>query len=141
MSSIARTFKSLALGGPSALFGSRAGANPCSNFASAYEMTPNLIKIESEAFGRNQMIPRRYTVDGENLSPPLNWSGVPPTTRALALIVEDPDTRGSRSFVHWLAYNILPDDNELPEGIPPGPILRSYCLLQAKNSFAKYGYV
>lgn len=63
------------------------------------------MKLESSAFHHNQTIPAVYTCDGDNVSPPLSWSGSPENTQSLALIVDDPDAPGG-DFVHWLAWNI-----------------------------------
>ena len=61
--------------------------------------------LSSEAFAHGDEIPRRHTCEGEDISPALSWSDPPAETRALALIVEDPDApRGT--FTHWLAWNI-----------------------------------
>jgi Raf kinase inhibitor-like YbhB/YbcL family protein len=69
------------------------------------EQTP--ISLTSPAFESGQSIPRDYTADGENLSPPLHWGEVPSGTQSLALICEDPDApRGT--FAHWVAYNLSP---------------------------------
>jgi Raf kinase inhibitor-like YbhB/YbcL family protein len=71
--------------------------------------------VESPAFPDGQAIPRNHTCDGDNLSPPLEWSGAPDGTRSFALIVEDPDApRGT--FRHWGLYNIAGTHTRLPEG-------------------------
>lgn len=85
------------------------------------------LQIESSAFSAGTEIPRRYTGEGEDLSPPLTWSGVPPDTRSLVLIVDDPDAPDPAAprmvWVHWLLYDIPPSVTGLPEGastLPPG---------------------
>lgn len=88
-------------------------------------MWSNMIHLTSTAFEDGGAIPRDYTCDGENISPPLNWNGVPNEAQSLALIVDDPDApRGS--FVHWVLYNIPPGLIELPQGVteqgPPGKL-------------------
>lgn len=71
--------------------------------------------IESAAFKQNQEIPSKYTCEGENLSPPLAFGDIPPGTKSLALIVEDPDApRGT--FVHWLTWNVPVESVALIEG-------------------------
>lgn len=75
--------------------------------------------ITSTAFGHNQPIPSKYTCDGENVNPPLNFSKVPKEAKSLCLIVEDPDAP-SGMFTHWLIYNMSPStlqilDNQIPE--------------------------
>ena len=71
--------------------------------------------LSSEAFTRGGEIPRRHTCDGDDVSPPLAWSDPPPGTRALALIVDDPDAP-TGAFTHWLAWNIDPLARGLGEG-------------------------
>jgi Raf kinase inhibitor-like YbhB/YbcL family protein len=71
--------------------------------------------LSSEAFGDSGEIPRRHTCDGDDVSPALSWSDPPPDTRALALIVDDPDAPVG-TFTHWLAWNIDPQAGELREG-------------------------
>jgi Raf kinase inhibitor-like YbhB/YbcL family protein len=71
--------------------------------------------LRSEAFTHGNKIPRRHTCEGEDVSPTLSWSDPPAGTRALALIVDDPDApRGT--FTHWLAWNIDPLAGGLGEG-------------------------
>jgi hypothetical protein len=84
------------------------------------------LTLTSGAFRPNQPIPARYTCDGEDLSPPLAWAGVPAGTRSLALIIDDPDApdpkHPQRVWVHWVVYNLPPDATGLAEGtaLPPG---------------------
>lgn len=77
--------------------------------------------LESSAFPNNTEIPRKYTCEGADISPPLHWKEVPSGTKSLALIVDDPDAPDpkapKRTWVHWLIYNIPPDSNGLDEGI------------------------
>ncbi len=73
------------------------------------------ITVSSSAFVDGDEIPRRYTCDGENVSPPLRFAGAPPGTEDLALLLEDPDApRGT--FVHWVAWGIDPAKAALAEG-------------------------
>ncbi len=85
------------------------------------------LTIRSPAFPHEGEIPIRYTCDGEDLAPPLEWHGVPAGTRSLVLIVDDPDAPDpaapQRVWVHWLLYDLPPDSTGLPEGgepLPPG---------------------
>jgi Raf kinase inhibitor-like YbhB/YbcL family protein len=73
------------------------------------------LSLRTAAFADGKRIPTRHTRDGENLSPPLAWSGVPEGTRSFALIVEDPDAPNG-TFYHWAVANIPPDRTGLPEG-------------------------
>src|SRR5262249_14422550 len=81
-------------------------------------MTMSLI-VRSPAFTDGQPIPRRHTGDGEDLSPPLSWSGLPAAARGLALIVEDPDAPTQEPWVHWVIYNLQATEEGLVEGIAP----------------------
>jgi len=71
--------------------------------------------LTSPAFEHEQPIPQKYTCEGEDLSPPLAWSGVPEGAVSLALVVEDPDAP-SGTFTHWLAWGIDPAAGGLAEG-------------------------
>ena len=91
----------------------------------------------STAFKDEEEIPRKYICDGEDLSPPLKWSGAPPETKSYVLIVYDPDAPKG-IFYHWLLYNIPPDLTSLPEGVPKGG--ETPYGLQGINDFGALGY-
>jgi Raf kinase inhibitor-like YbhB/YbcL family protein len=87
------------------------------------------MRIESPAFAPLGAIPRDYTCDGADRSPPLRWSGVPEGAKSLALIVEDPDApdpaKPQRIYTHWVLYDLPPSTEGLAEGVdssalPPG---------------------
>ena len=81
---------------------------------------PASITLRSPAFADGATIPRRYSCDGAEVSPPLRWSGVPAGARSLALLLEDPDAPGG-TFVHWTLYGLAPGTRALAEGkVPPG---------------------
>src|SRR5687767_1440131 len=92
------------------------------------------MELKSEAFSDGQAIPVKYTTDGEDLSPPLAWSGVPSEAKSLALVVEDPDAP-SGTFRHWALYNIDPGAAALPEGEGNRETDRT-----AVNDFGERGY-
>jgi hypothetical protein len=77
--------------------------------------------LTSPAFPHNGEIPRRFTCEGEDVSPPLAWSGTPEGTRSLALIVDDPDAPDPNApqmtWVHWVLYNLLSSARELAEAV------------------------
>jgi Raf kinase inhibitor-like YbhB/YbcL family protein len=75
------------------------------------------MEITSQAFGQGEMIPPRYTCNGENVSPPIAWKGVPDGTRSITVICEDPDAPMG-IWVHWVYYDIPPQASPLPENIP-----------------------
>lgn len=91
------------------------------------------LEISSSAFTPGATIPQRYTSDGENISPPLQWSKIPPETKQLALICHDPDAPLPFGFTHWCLYNIPPDINEIAEG-------ESNLYTQGANSSGSNGY-
>jgi Raf kinase inhibitor-like YbhB/YbcL family protein len=87
--------------------------------------------ITSSAFAPNGSIPRKYTCEGDQTSPPAEWSGAPSGTKSLALIVEDPDVpdpaKPERTYVHWVIYNIPAGTTAIPEnaakaGLPTGAV-------------------
>ncbi len=73
------------------------------------------LRIGSPAFTNLEPIPKRYTSDGENISPPLEWSGLPAGTQQLALICHDPDAPLPYGFTHWTIYNIPPTVSQLAQ--------------------------
>ncbi len=81
------------------------------------------LSITSPGFNDKDRIPPEYTCDGENTSPPLEWSGLPEGTRSLTLIVDDPDAPDpqapKRTWVHWVLFNIPVATSGLPQGIQP----------------------
>ena len=88
-----------------------------------------MLRISSPAFENDQPIPRAYTAEGKDISPPLSWADAPPRTRSFAVIVDDPDAPDprapQRTWVHWLVYDIPAATHALPEdaaahGLPPG---------------------
>jgi Raf kinase inhibitor-like YbhB/YbcL family protein len=82
------------------------------------------IDVMSPAFEEGGEIPARYTCDGLDVSPPLQWSSVPDGTQSLALVIEDVDAP-SGTFVHWVIYDLPPDTHRLPEGVPNRRVLSS----------------
>jgi Raf kinase inhibitor-like YbhB/YbcL family protein len=92
------------------------------------------IQVKSSAFADGVAIPKTYTCDGREISPPLSWSGVPEKAKSLTLICDDPDAPMG-TFTHWLIYNMSPQVKELPEGRAPGEGAR-----EGKNDFKKTGY-
>lgn len=96
------------------------------------------MKLTSSAFAAEEMIPTRYTCDGEDISPALSWEGIPQGTQSLALIVDDPDAPG-QTFVHWVLYDLPPETQQLPENVPNTEQLPNGGV-QGKNDFGKLGY-
>src|SRR5580765_4189420 len=77
--------------------------------------------LQSPAFNDNASIPSKYTCEGEDAAPPLNWSNVPEGTKSFALIVDDPDAPDpaapKMTYVHWVLYNIPVTSTGLPENV------------------------
>jgi hypothetical protein len=96
------------------------------------------IQITSPAFTEGQPIPRKYTCDAEDASPPLAWSGVPAEVKSLALVVDDPDAPVG-NWVHWVFYNLPPSLTTLKEGIAKTPAVEGVGT-QGTNDFRKIGY-
>jgi len=92
------------------------------------------LQVSSGAFEPGGEIPIEYTCHGANLSPPVEWSGVPQGTQSLALLVDDPDSQPP-GWVHWVIYNIPPTSTGLPEGVPGEATLPDGSL-QGANDFA-----
>lgn len=78
------------------------------------------LSLTSSTFSERGRIPRKYTCEGKDISPPLSWSGAPEGTASFVLIVDDPDAPDPNAprmtWVHWVLYNLPPTATELPEG-------------------------
>jgi len=113
--------------------------------AHASETPPELappISVTSPAFAAGQEIPARFTCQGANLSPALEWSGVPAQARSLVLIVDDPDAPDpaapKMTWVHWILYDLPPSTQGLAEGVAPAALPPG--ARQGKNGWKKTGY-
>ena len=93
------------------------------------------MEISSIAFTNQELIPAKYTCDGNNISPPLSWRDVPADTKSFVLIMDDPDAPMG-TWAHWLVYNLPADIRNLPENIQILPTGAKYGL----NSWHKLGY-
>jgi Raf kinase inhibitor-like YbhB/YbcL family protein len=89
------------------------------------------LTLTSDAFQHGGQIPRRHTCEGEDLPPPLAWSGLPEGTRSVAMICDDPDAP-SGTFTHWVAWGIDPGAGGLAEGAAPAG--------EGSSSFETPGY-
>ncbi len=95
------------------------------------------IQLTSAAFSHGAFIPRRYTREAEDISPPLAWTGVPAGARELALICDDPDAPRKDPWVHWVAYKIPAQWSELREGASGR---KDAGFLEGRNDFGELGY-
>jgi len=96
------------------------------------------LELESPVFSEGFPIPKDYTADGSNSSPPLRWSDPPEGTVSFALICDDPDAPHG-VFTHWLLFNLPADQRELPPGVSPVPDL-PHGTRQGTNDFGRVGY-
>ncbi len=94
--------------------------------------------LSSTAFKEGQAIPRQYTCDGVNISPPLEWTGAPKTAKTIAIIADDPDAPAG-IWVHWVLYNVPAEYIGFVENVPASENLRGGGF-QGKNDFGKIGY-
>jgi len=99
--------------------------------------------ISSSAFEPDGEIPAQYSCEGDNLSPQVEWSGVPAEAQSLLLSVHDLDAGAEsgasvpQGFIHWIVYNIPPSTAGYPEGMPGGSTLDDGAL-QGSNDFAQF---
>jgi Raf kinase inhibitor-like YbhB/YbcL family protein len=107
------------------------GDNSQGGFAMAMQLT-------STAFQEGQAIPKQYTGDGKNVSPPLRWTDPPAGTQAFALITDDPDAP-RKVWVHWVLFNLPATTRELSEEVPPEETLPGGAA-QGKNDFGRISY-
>jgi hypothetical protein len=100
------------------------------------------LSIKSPEFHHNDGIPAEYTCDGNDISPQLEWSGLPDGTRSLVLIVDDPDAPDprapKRTWVHWVLYNIPVATSGLPKGVPSSHLPDGTC--EGTNDWRRTGY-
>jgi Raf kinase inhibitor-like YbhB/YbcL family protein len=100
------------------------------------------LSLVSSAFDDGGTIPREYTCDGSDTSPPLSWSGVPARARSLVLIVDDPDAPDPQApkmtWVHWVLFNIPPDATELQAAMTTGRL--PFGTRQGLNDWQRTGY-
>lgn len=75
------------------------------------------MELWSDAFSPDASMPKRYTIEGGNWSPPLRWAALPALTRELCLVLEDSSEGRDQPFVHWVVYGIPPDLGGLPENL------------------------
>ena len=101
-----------------------------------------MFTLTSAAFHDHHAIPKHFTCEGEEISPPLAWSGAPAGTKTFALIVEDPDAPDpdapQRIFVHWLLYNIPADVLLLAEGASSAALPKGAA--QGRKDFGQANY-
>ena len=95
------------------------------------------MELRSSGFRNGTIIPRRFTCDGEDMSPPLQWANAPAGARSFVLLCDDPDAPAG-VWHHWAAYDIPADQTELAEDAARHPVGNGFA--QAINDFRKAGY-
>ncbi len=95
------------------------------------------MRLTSSAFVHDALIPRRYTCDGDDVSPPLEWSGAPAATKSFVLLCDDPDAPGG-TWHHWAAYDVASGQARLVEDAARHS--RDHGFKQAINDFQRAGY-
>ncbi len=99
------------------------------------------MNLKSAAFLEGQVIPKKHTGEGEDVSPALEWSGAPAGTKQFALICDDPDAPVTEPWVHWVIYGIPAKATKLPEGVPqPGRVADLAGATQGMNTWSRTGY-
>ena len=103
--------------------------------------TAMTLTIQSSAFENDAPIPKRFTGDGDDASPALNWSGASGDVKELALVMDDPDAPSGEPWVHWMIYKIPAGAAGLPEAVPTQKAIDDPAgALQGKNSWGNTGY-
>jgi Raf kinase inhibitor-like YbhB/YbcL family protein len=96
------------------------------------------LQLTSPAFEEGGLIPQKFSCDGQDVSPPLYWKGVPDGTRSLALICDDPDAPVG-TWVHWVLFNLPAETTSLPEAVPENETLENGAR-HGLNSWRRPGY-
>jgi len=100
------------------------------------------LTLQSPAFAHEAAMPARFTCDGDGISPPLDWSGVPSAAKSLALIVDDPDAPDpaapQRTWVHWVLYGVPASADGLAENVSAAQLPAG--TRQGLNDWKKTGY-
>jgi Raf kinase inhibitor-like YbhB/YbcL family protein len=98
------------------------------------------MQLKSSAFSHGEPIPKRYTCEGEDISPDLSWSEVPKETQFFALMLHDPDAPRVNGFTHWVLYNIPRNVTSLEADLPRQPVIPGIGM-QGKNDAGRIGYM
>jgi Raf kinase inhibitor-like YbhB/YbcL family protein len=111
---------------------------PATTTVSAKEKQTMAITVTSTAFHEGETIPKPYTCDGAEQSPPLAWTGIPANAKSIALLVDDPDAPHG-TWTHWVLFNLPATEQGLPAGVPKTLTLANGAA-QGTNSNKEIGY-
>jgi Raf kinase inhibitor-like YbhB/YbcL family protein len=101
----------------------------------------NNFSVTTSAFEHGQNIPKKYSGDGADVSPPLAWSKLPAAARSLAVVCDDPDAPIKEPWVHWVIFNIPASMTALPEGVEKTAAPRNVPgAAQGHNSWSRLGW-
>lgn len=114
-----------------------ASKDPLDPLRNVLSGAPNALTLTSTSLSTESTIPKQFTCDGADKSPPLSWSRGPEGTVSYAVLMYDPDAPKG-TFYHWVIYNIPPNVTSLPEGVPK--TFKTSFGLQCINDFRRYGY-
>jgi Raf kinase inhibitor-like YbhB/YbcL family protein len=107
----------------------------------ALAAVPDVIALTSGAFDDGGELPVRFTADGEGISPPLQWHGVPENTAEVVLLIEDADSPTPYPLVHAIVWALPPDDGSLDEGAMPPFAEAGTSPAMGVNSYLRIGYL
>jgi Raf kinase inhibitor-like YbhB/YbcL family protein len=124
--------------GSSATRTSTPAAPAATSAASAQGDQAMAFELSSTAFAPGESIPVKFTCDGDDTSPPLQWSDPPQGTQSFALIVDDPDAPAG-TWVHWVLYNLPAESRSLPGDVPPDSVLTDGSR-HGQNNWRRLGY-
>lgn len=124
-----------------ALSGLRPGFDKIASLQEDFASVPDAVVLTSAAFPDGAAIPVRYTDDGDGVSPPLEWTGVPPGTVSLALLIEDCDSPTPSPLVHAICWNLPGRDGGLAEDALPSDASPDEEAAMGKNSFLGAEYL
>ncbi len=98
------------------------------------------LRLTSPAFPHDTELPLRYTADGDDVSPPLEWTGVPPEAKELVVLCEDPDAEEG-VITHWVVYGVPPTETGLPEDLGDDAVVdEPVPLVQGLNEYDRVGF-
>jgi Raf kinase inhibitor-like YbhB/YbcL family protein len=124
-----------------ALRGQRAGLDQTAFMRVQLRAGQGALQLTSLAFMDHAPLPPRFTADGEGHSPPLQWTGVPPGTASLLLVVEDADSPTPHPLVHAIAYDIAPQEVYLAEGALDAEEPAEAALKLGRNSYLRTAWI